>query len=119
MSGNGPRVMYLILRYDLLSKLQWPLGALVTQAAHAATACLWTYKDDPDVIEYMDDIEHMRKVALKVDNEDELQQLHKKLDDAKIDHRVWIEDDMAVCIAVKPQPRSTVSKHLKSYSLFP
>lgn len=36
------------------------------QVAHAATACIWLYKDDPEVKEYMQNIDSMRKVTLKV-----------------------------------------------------
>lgn len=60
------RVMYLILRSDLISLPNWTLGAVFTQIAHASTACLWTFRDDPDVVAYMEDMDHMRKVTLKV-----------------------------------------------------
>lgn len=77
----GTRVMYLLLRKDLETTLNWPVGALCTQAAHglwtfclsrwflllsAATACLWAYKDDPEVKEYMADLDHMHKITLAV-----------------------------------------------------
>lgn len=66
MPPTDPRVMYLILRRDLLEKLKWPIGALVSQGAHAATACLWKFRDDPEVLSYMSNLEHMRKVTLEV-----------------------------------------------------
>jgi hypothetical protein len=65
-SGMVTRVMYLLLRKDLETTFKWPIGALCTQAAHAATACLWTYRDDPDVIAYMNDMDHMHKITLAV-----------------------------------------------------
>ncbi len=58
--------MYLVLRRDLLTELKWPLGALITQAAHAATAVLWEYRTDEEVLKYMDDLNAMRKVTLQV-----------------------------------------------------
>ncbi|KHN72421.1 Putative peptidyl-tRNA hydrolase PTRHD1 [Toxocara canis] len=118
MPGVDARVMYLVLRSDLITALKWPLGAVVTQGAHAATACIWSYKDDEDVIEYMKDVNHMRKVTLQVENENELKSIEKVLIDNNIDYRVWVEDDMPVCIAVKPQPRNVVHKHLRHLRLY-
>lgn len=66
MPGFDSRVMYVILRSDLLTDLKWSIGALATQAAHAATACVWTFREDNEVMEYMKDISHLRKVTLKV-----------------------------------------------------
>jgi hypothetical protein len=66
MSSRNPRIMYLVLRRDLLTELKWPLGALITQAAHAATAVLWEYRTDEEVLKYMDDLDAMRKVTLQV-----------------------------------------------------
>lgn len=60
------RVMYLILRSDLSTEFKWPLGAILTQIAHAATACIWTFRNDNDVIEYMNKLDSMHKVTLKV-----------------------------------------------------
>lgn len=28
----------------------WPLGSICAQAAHAAVAAVWTYKDHPDTV---------------------------------------------------------------------
>lgn len=58
--------MYLLLRTDLATELEWPTGALVAQGAHAATACIWKFKDDPEVIEYMNNIDSLAKVVLQV-----------------------------------------------------
>lgn len=67
MSSQNPRIMYLLLRRDLLTELKWPLGALITQAAHAATAVLWEHRTDEDVLKYMEDLDRMRKVTLQVE----------------------------------------------------
>lgn len=66
MVGFDHRLMYIILRSDLLTELKWPVGAIATQAAHAATACIWCFREDFEVAEYMKDIDHLRKVTLKV-----------------------------------------------------
>ncbi|KAI6190976.1 Aminoacyl-tRNA hydrolase [Aphelenchoides bicaudatus] len=114
----GTRVMYLLLRKDLETVLKWPIGALCTQAAHAATAVLWTYKDDPDVIEYMKDMDNMHKITLAVDDEGTLKDLAGRLDEANIQHKVWIEDNMPVCIAIKPQPRAPLKAILGRLQLY-
>uniref|UniRef100_A0AC34FH89 Aminoacyl-tRNA hydrolase n=1 Tax=Panagrolaimus sp. ES5 TaxID=591445 RepID=A0AC34FH89_9BILA len=113
-------VMYLVLRKDLTSLPGWNTGALVTQAAHASTACIWKYKDDPNVQSYLDpaNIDHMHKVTLSATNSDELQKAMQILKENNIDHRIWREDDMDVCIAVKPMLRSHIKPILSGFKLF-
>ena len=53
MSKN---VIYVIVRRDLMSTLNWPLGALIAQTCHAVSAVLWTYRDDPNTMDYMNDV---------------------------------------------------------------
>lgn len=62
------KVMYFILRSDLSTTLNWPLGAIFTQIAHAATACIWTFREDKEVVDYMNEMDTMHKVTLKVSN---------------------------------------------------
>ena len=52
--------------YMTADMLKWPLGACMTQVAHAATAALWRYKDAEGTVAYMQDVEYMRKVTLQV-----------------------------------------------------
>lgn len=118
MPGFDARIMYVILRSDLISDLKWSVGAVATQAAHAATACVWTFRDDSEVVEYMKDISHLRKVTLKVPNEMELRILEKKLQESNVDYYLWTEDNMAVCIALKPQFKSFVEHYVKHLKLF-
>ncbi|KAI1717759.1 peptidyl-tRNA hydrolase PTH2 domain-containing protein [Ditylenchus destructor] len=112
------RVLYMILRADLSSELKWPLGAVFTQIAHASTACIWTYKEDPDVIAYMGELDKMHKVTLRVENEEQLLAEAKKLETNNIAHKVWIEDDMSVCIAIKPYSRDFIKPFLKHLPLY-
>uniref|UniRef100_A0A915Q483 Phosphotyrosine protein phosphatase I domain-containing protein n=1 Tax=Setaria digitata TaxID=48799 RepID=A0A915Q483_9BILA len=118
MPGFDSRIMYLILRSDLVTDLKWSFGAVVAQAAHAATACIWTFREDNDVVEYMNDIARLRKVTLKVPNESELRSIEKKLQDGNVDYYLWTEDSMAVCIALKPQLKSFIEHHVKHLKLF-
>ena len=45
---------------------KWPVGAIVAQACHASTAVLHLFRDDPNVVEYLKDVERMHKVVLEV-----------------------------------------------------
>jgi hypothetical protein len=44
----------------------------------------------------MADLDHMRKITLAVDDEEALKSIATRLEEAKVDHRVWIEDNMPV-----------------------
>jgi peptidyl-tRNA hydrolase len=123
--------MYLVLRRDLLTELKWPIGAVATQTAHAATACIWAFREDSDVLQYMEDLEHMRKVTLEVGtmkkqlsmqlqvkDETELRSVEERLKTAGVAQRMWMEDGQAVCLAVKPCERGLVAPLLRHLSLF-
>ena len=45
---------------------RWPVGDIVAQACHAATAVLHLFKEDPNVVEYFSDVDRMHKVVLEV-----------------------------------------------------
>lgn len=64
MSDDDPLVQYVALRSDLWREHQWPLGSIVAQGCHAATAALWISKESPETAEYCSpgNINHMRKV---------------------------------------------------------
>uniref|UniRef100_A0A1I7Y590 peptidyl-tRNA hydrolase n=1 Tax=Steinernema glaseri TaxID=37863 RepID=A0A1I7Y590_9BILA len=111
-------VMYLILRRDLITELKWPLGAVITQGAHASTACMWMFKEDPAVLQYTKNLDSMHKVTLEVANEEALKKVETKLQEASVDHKTWVEDDMKVCIAVKPSARETLKPLLRNLKLF-
>ncbi len=57
-------VQYIVLRSDLWKNLGWPLGSIVAQACHAATAALWLHQDQPHSQTYCSDgnLDHMHKV---------------------------------------------------------
>jgi len=59
-------VQYIVIRGDLFRALNWPVGAVVAQACHACTAVMWTFREDPNVIDYTNDMDNMRKVVLEV-----------------------------------------------------
>lgn len=118
MPSHSGYVMYLVLRRDLMSSLGWPLGAVCTQAAHAASAAMWLFRNDPNTIEYTKELDSMRKIILGVQSEAELIEVRETLERCDIDHKLWIEDDQPVCIALKPYRKEHVKQALKSLSLF-
>lgn len=59
-------VQYVIVRGDLSSSMQWPMGAVIAQCCHATTAIGHLYRDDSTTQEYYADLDNMHKVVLKV-----------------------------------------------------
>ncbi|KAK6045091.1 hypothetical protein COOONC_17404 [Cooperia oncophora] len=118
MASTSCYVMYLILRRDLMSSLGWPMGAVCTQAAHAASAAMWLFRNDPNTEEYTKELDSMHKITLGVDSEDELIKVHERLKGKELDHKVWVEDGQSVCIALKPYPKEQVKNALKGLKLF-
>lgn len=67
--GAGPPtrlVQYVVVRSDLVHKLSWPLGAVITQACHAATAAIHLHYADGDTQRYLAELDSMHKVVLGV-----------------------------------------------------
>lgn len=108
-------VQYIVLREDLRSKLSWPTGSLVAQGAHAATAVLWSHRDDELVRQYLDDADKygpastaasptapvrsrrrlpaarsMHKIVLAAKNEAQLRTVAGSLQEAGIGHKLWV-----------------------------
>nr|CAB3265305.1 putative peptidyl-tRNA hydrolase PTRHD1 [Phallusia mammillata]CAB3265306.1 putative peptidyl-tRNA hydrolase PTRHD1 [Phallusia mammillata] len=113
-------VQYVILRGDLFRVLNWPVGAIIAQACHACTSVIWTYKEDPNVIEYTKDMDNMRKVVLEAKDEEHLQALSDVLQENKIDFKLWIEqpENTPTCIVVKPYKKDDVQAYFKKCKLF-
>lgn len=55
---------------------------------------------------------------LQVDNEKSLLEHSNVLTNAKIQHKVWIEDGMAVCLAVKPMPKQRLKPFIGGLPLY-
>ncbi len=66
MAGKQASVLvqYIAVRGDLAEK--WPMGAIMAQACHAATAVMHVFKDDPNTVQYLSDLDRMHKIILKV-----------------------------------------------------
>ena len=63
-SSDDVVVQYVVLRRDLWKEMDWPLGSVVAQACHAATAVLWQCRDDDVVGAYCspENLDSMHKV---------------------------------------------------------
>uniref|UniRef100_A0A6I8PFU1 peptidyl-tRNA hydrolase n=1 Tax=Ornithorhynchus anatinus TaxID=9258 RepID=A0A6I8PFU1_ORNAN len=121
--GGGSRllVQYVVLRGDLArAPLSWPLGALVAQACHAATAALHLYRAHPDTAAYLEDLGNMRKVVLQIPDEAALRGLATRLREESVDHTLWLEqpENTPTCLALRPYPRDEVRSHLRELKLF-
>lgn len=57
-------VQYIAIRGDLIDK--WPLGAIIAQGCHASSAVLHMFRDDINTQQYLQDLDSMHKVVLRV-----------------------------------------------------
>lgn len=73
VGSPGHLVQYIVVRLDLVHKLSWPLGAVITQACHAASAAIHLHYTDTDTQRYLADLDSMHKVVLGV------RQIHSRL----------------------------------------
>ncbi|MCJ8750067.1 hypothetical protein PDJAM_G00195170 [Pangasius djambal] len=121
-SGGASKrlVQYVVVRADLLGGLSWPLGAVITQACHAATAAIHVTYSDPDTQEYLAELDSMHKVVLQAADEASLTHLSTTLGENGIVHKLWVEqpENIPTCLALKPYPKETVQHFLKKFKLF-
>ncbi|CAD7084306.1 unnamed protein product [Hermetia illucens] len=112
-------VQYVIVRGDLMKSLSWPLGAVIAQCCHAATAVSHLYKDDEDTKAYFADLDSMHKVVLEAPTEADLTKLSETLKENNILHKLWVEqpENFPTCIAIKPYPKDAVHKYVKKFKL--
>ncbi|XP_053371308.1 putative peptidyl-tRNA hydrolase PTRHD1 [Clarias gariepinus] len=113
-------VQYVVVRSDLINTLSWPLGAVITQACHAATAAIHLHYSDPDTQEYLAELDTMHKVVLQAADEACLTDLSSTLSESGIMHKLWTEqpENIPTCLALKPYPKQTVQHLLKNFKLF-
>lgn len=117
----GTLVQYVVMRKDLTRELGWPLGSLVAQACHATVAATWLHREDDDTKEYCAEgnLEHMHKVVLEVKGHTQLVNLSKKLEDAGVHHKLWVEqpENFPTCLATKPYPKEDIQAHFRKLNL--
>ncbi|XP_020492730.1 putative peptidyl-tRNA hydrolase PTRHD1 [Labrus bergylta] len=119
-ASPGRLVQYVVVRSDLVHKLSWPLGAVITQACHAATAAIHLHYGDPDTQRYLAELDSMHKVVLGAPDEAALSSLSENLSQAGVAHKLWIEqpENIPTCLALKPCPKETVQPLLRKFKLF-
>uniref|UniRef100_T1JCY8 peptidyl-tRNA hydrolase n=1 Tax=Strigamia maritima TaxID=126957 RepID=T1JCY8_STRMM len=105
MSSPPLLVQYVIIRGDLQKVLKWSLGAIIAQACHATAAIVYTFRNDPNVMQYTKDLDKMHKVILEIPDDISLQILAATLSHDNIDFKLWIEqpENIATCLATKPK----------------
>lgn len=119
--GNDPLVQYVVVRRDLDTELNWPAGAIIAQACHAAVAALGSAMSDnqADAQRYLTDGSNMRTVVLKVSNERELLALRDKLMQHQISHKLWQEEPAKIPTALATAPiKKSTGKVFKGIKLF-
>lgn len=138
-------VQYVVLRKDLWTEKQWPLGSIIAQGCHASTAALWLSRDSPATKAYCapDKLDSMHKVCLlttclpgiahgsdsktglalkvvlEVKGEPQLQTLSQRLSENGVEHKLWMEqpENIATCLATVPAGKSSIQQHFKKYQL--
>eukprot|EP00884_Botryococcus_braunii_P009829 jgi/Botrbrau1/18848/Bobra.177_2s0010.1 len=119
-AGTG-LIMYVVIRRDLYTELGWPLGSIITQGCHAATAALWLTRDTEHTQTYCapHNLDHMHKVVLEVKGAAQLQNLSAKLDEVRVPHKLWVEqpEDFPTCLATAPLPKMDIQEYFKKLQL--
>lgn len=113
--------MSLIVQYVLIrTDLKWGPGALIAQGCHASVAAIYKSLNSHNTKKYLEDLENMRKVVLKVESAVDLNEMSNKLREAEIEHHLWIENPEKVptCIALAPMPKQEVQDYFKHLKLF-
>ncbi|XP_067618382.1 putative peptidyl-tRNA hydrolase PTRHD1 [Eurosta solidaginis] len=112
-------VQYIIVRSDLRTALEWPMGAVIAQCCHATAAIMHLYSNDEDTVAYLKDLDNMHKVVLEAKDEAALVKLEEKLKANDIKHKMWIEqpENIPTCIAIKPYVKDNVHKFVKHLKL--
>ncbi|TXT09025.1 hypothetical protein VHUM_02499 [Vanrija humicola] len=112
-------VMQIILRRDLVTELGWPLGPMMAQAAHAASAVQHRYASHESMQRYLagDDgrgWEGMRKAVLEVPDGPALEALADRLEAAGIPAHLWIEEPehTPTALALVPNKRPKALKKI-------
>ncbi|KAJ9110751.1 hypothetical protein QFC20_002792 [Naganishia adeliensis] len=108
--GKTPSLtMQIIIRRDLLDVENWPVGPLIAQGSHAATALMHLYKDHQAMRDYTEDWKHMRKAILQTPTEVTIRNLSEALSKTvpPIEHHLWIEEpeNVPTALAIIPNKR--------------
>lgn len=100
----------------------WPIGPLLAQSAHAATAVLHLHSTHPDVRRYLEGDdgrgwEVMRKVTYEVADGEKLDMLAKKLREAGMGYHLWVEQPCVPHLYLESTRTSVARTHLLSLAI--
>ncbi|KAL7413589.1 peptidyl-tRNA hydrolase II domain-containing protein [Mrakia frigida] len=112
-TDKGPLRMQIIIRKDL----DWPVGPLMAQASHAATAVLHFYREEESVKEYLEDLQGMRKLVYQTPTLDSLTAISSYLSSTTppIKHYLWTEqpENIPTALAIIPnRSKGAEGKHV-------
>ncbi|KAG5670903.1 hypothetical protein PVAND_001132 [Polypedilum vanderplanki] len=115
-------IQYIIVRKDLMKALKWNIGAVITQCCHAVAAINEMTRDNDELTkQYLstENIDKMHKCVLGIENQEKLEELHKKLNDNGVISKLWIEqpENIPTCIALKPYEKESVQEYFKDLKL--
>nr|XP_002737152.2 PREDICTED: putative peptidyl-tRNA hydrolase PTRHD1-like [Saccoglossus kowalevskii] len=114
-------VQYVVVRGDLIKTLKWPTGAVITQVSLPNSI---VYAPFNDTCRYLEGHKHgvgdLFIILLQAKDEESIQKLAEKLQEDKIDHKLWIEqpENIPTCLAAKPYPKEEIQKYFKKFKLF-
>ncbi|XP_077867370.1 putative peptidyl-tRNA hydrolase PTRHD1 [Saccoglossus kowalevskii] len=105
-------VQYVVVRGDLIKTLKWPTGAVITQNVRM----ILFHSGDTETQLLID----LFIILLQAKDEESIQKLAEKLQEDKIDHKLWIEqpENIPTCLAAKPYPKEEIQKYFKKFKLF-
>ncbi|KAJ9097246.1 hypothetical protein QFC21_004915 [Naganishia friedmannii] len=100
---TGALTMQIILRRDLLEVEKWPIGPLIAQGSHAATALMHLFREHQAMKDYVEDWKHMRKAVLQTPTEESMKNLSQALSNAvpPIEHHL----NFPTALAIVPNKR--------------
>merc|ERR1712059_188184 len=99
----------------------WPVGAVLAQACHAATAAIHLFYSSEATQQYLADLDNMHKVVLEArGGESDLRKMVEKLIEAGVEHKLWVEqpENFPTCLATRPYPKEEVQKYFKKFKLY-
>ena len=75
---------------------------------------------DADTLEYLNELESMRKVVLRAESGQELLDLQEELGKQQVPHHLWIEqpENLPTCLVTYPRDKIVIEHLFKKFRLF-
>ena len=93
----------------------WTSGSVIAQAAHGCCSVIHKHKDNPQVIQYLQDLSRMHKVVYSVKNAQQLEAMKKELQSRLVPYEPWVEqpEGIETALVTLPVLKSTVIEFFK------